>query len=73
MAQTYGMLFCSIAVDASKQKKIVHMLRILFAWLIECGTFHECLGRPKLKHRIGKILTERTSAVDFLLKSCILG
>jgi hypothetical protein len=77
------LLFCSIALDTSKQKKIVHMVRIPLAWLVECGRFRECLGnnpsRPKWKQRIGrmasvfKILTERTSVGDFPLKSCILG
>jgi hypothetical protein len=38
------LLFCSIVLDASKQKKIVYMARILFARLVECGRFRECLG-----------------------------
>jgi hypothetical protein len=39
------LLFCSIALDTSKQKKIVHMVRIPLAWLVvECGRFRECLG-----------------------------
>jgi len=53
------LLFCSVALDAPRQKKIVHMVRILLAWLVECGRFRECLGnnpgRPKLKHRIGRM------------------
>ena len=39
-----SLLFCSIALDASKQKKVVHMVWILLAWLAECGRFRECLG-----------------------------
>jgi hypothetical protein len=38
------LLFCSIALDDSKRKKIVHMVRIQLAWLVECGRFRECLG-----------------------------
>ena len=80
---TPPLLFYSIALDASKQKKIVYMVRILLAWfIVECGRFRECLGnnpsRPNESNEQGgwlvlKILTECTPAVDFPLKSCILG
>ena len=46
---TRPLLFCSIALDASKQKKIIHMVRILLAWLVECGRFRECLGNNPAK------------------------
>jgi hypothetical protein len=54
------LLFCPVDLDAPRQKKIVHMVRILH-WheLIQCGRFRECLGnnpgRPKLKQRIGRM------------------
>ena len=45
------LLFCSVALDATKQKNVVHMVHILLAWLVECGRFREYLdnnaGRPK--------------------------
>jgi hypothetical protein len=53
------LLFCFIALDDSKQKKIAHMVRIQLAWLVECGRFRECLGNnlggPKGKHQIGRM------------------
>jgi hypothetical protein len=53
------LLFCSIALDDSKQKKIAHMVRIQLAWLVECGRFRECLGNnlggPKGKYQIGRM------------------
>ena len=53
------LLFCSIALVASKQKKSVHMVRIPLAWLVECGGFRESLdnnlGRPKWKHRLWRM------------------
>jgi hypothetical protein len=45
------LLFCSVALDTQRHKKINHMVRILLAWLVECGRFRKCLGnnpgRPK--------------------------
>ena len=38
------LLFCSIALDAPRQIKIVHMVQILLTWLVECGRFRKCLG-----------------------------
>ena len=79
---TPPLLFCSIALDASKQKNIVHMVRILMAWLVERGRFREFwviigVGQNESNEQGGwlvfKILTERTPSLDFPLKSCILG
>jgi hypothetical protein len=53
------LLFCSVALNASKHNKVVHMVRILLTWLVECGRFREYLdnnpGRQKWKHRIGRM------------------
>ena len=38
------LLFCSVALDAQRHKKIIHTVQILLAWLVECGRFHKCLG-----------------------------
>ena len=38
------LLFCTIALDASEQKKSVHIVRIPLAWLVEYGMFREYLG-----------------------------
>ena len=66
------LLFCSIALDASKRKKIVHMVRIQLAWLVECGIFRECLGNnpggPKWKHRIGRMTYRTYSSGGFPVK-----
>jgi hypothetical protein len=49
LVYTRPLLFCSIALDASNQEKIVHMVRILLAWLVECRRFRECLGNNPAK------------------------
>jgi hypothetical protein len=49
------LLFCFIALDDSKQKKIVHMVRIQFAWLVECGRFRECLGNTLILSKSGQL------------------
>jgi hypothetical protein len=75
------LLFCSVALDASKQKRVVHMVRIILAWLVECGRYREYLdnnpGRPKMEASDREdgclVLIEPTPAVDFLLKCCNFG
>ena len=78
------LLFCSVALDASKQKRVVHMVRIILAWLVECGRYREYLdnnpGRPQWKHRIGRMHGSSLRSwqnllrpMDFLLKSCNFG
>jgi hypothetical protein len=51
-------VICEILKNV-KLKKVVHMVRILLTWLVECGRFREYLdnnaGRPKWKHRIGRM------------------
>ena len=71
------LLFCSIALDESKRKKIVHMVRIQLAWLVECGRFRECLGNnpggPKWKHRIGRMAYRADSSGGFPVKKLHFG
>ena len=54
------LLFCSIALDTPKQKKIVHMVRILLTWLVECGRFRDCMGNnPGLSLRSWQNVLQR--------------
>jgi hypothetical protein len=69
------LLFCSVAFDASKQKRVVHMVWILLAWLVECGRFREyhiwIIRKSTTGVGSGKIL--KTSHASSLSDVFILG